>query len=243
MSYKSSGLVRRLAIISLSVLSLSLSGPNATAQNSKGPRRPLPKPASGPRGFEQSTGRDASSRLIVAGATRGPLAPVAPLEGLAYDARPLFVWEAALGARSYHFILREGTDGSGAVVYEADVADSLLIYPANAPALEPGRLYMWRVSTAGVLEKKSGVPATFFVLAGEDAKQVREALEKEKLLAPQGAAQRLKQARLFEQYGIWYDALRVASETLISNPKDAEAKAYYDHLVKQLASEKSAASD
>ena len=235
--------IRRWAIISLGVLSLSLIGVNAPAQNSKGPRRPLPKPASGPRGFEQSTGRDASSRLIVAGATRGPLAPLAPLEGLAYDARPLFVWEAALGARSYHFTLREGADASGALLYEVDVTDSFLIYPPKAPALEPGKLYMWRVSTAGVLERKSGVPATLFVLAGEDAKQVRKALEKEKLLAPQSAAQRLKQARVFEQYGVWYDALRIAIETIISSPKDAEAKAYYDHLVKQLASEKSAATD
>lgn len=237
--------ISRLALLSLVVFSLSLAcfDPNARAQKSQGPRRPLPKPASGPRGFEQSTGRDASSRLIAAGATRGPLAPVAPLEGLAYDARPLFVWEAAPGARSYHFTLREGTDSSSPVIYETDTTDSSLSYPTGAPALVPGKLYMWRVSTAGVLEKKSGAPATFFVLEGEDASQVKTALEKEKLLDPQSAAERLKQARVFEHYGVWYDALRVVSRVMTDDPKNAEAKAYYDHLVATLTSEKSASND
>jgi len=59
------------------------------AQKKTPPRRPLPKPATGSRGFEQA-GRDASSRLIAAGATRGPLKPTAPYEGLAYNAQPLF---------------------------------------------------------------------------------------------------------------------------------------------------------
>ena len=205
------------------------------AQHNK-PRKPLPKPPSGSRGFEQGS-RDASSRLIAAGATRGPLKPVAPYEGLAYNTRPFFAWAAAPGAASYHFTLRGGADSSAPIVYEADSKTAQLSYPADAPALAAGQIYSWHVSTAGVLERKQGSVATFFILAGEDAAQIKIALEKAKLTSPKTAADRLAQARIFEEYGVWYDALRTASELVSENPKDAEAKVFYDSLIKKLRDE------
>ena len=70
-------LVTSLGVI---VLSLTLTGtvlPQGSAQEkpaqeepAQKPRRPLPKPVSGTRGFEQYAGRDASARLIAAAATR-----------------------------------------------------------------------------------------------------------------------------------------------------------------------------
>ena len=200
------------------------------------PRRPLPKPATGSRGFEQA-GKDASSRLIAAGATRGPLKPIAPYEGLAYNDRPFFAWTASPGAASYHFTLREASDSAAKLVYEADVKVSQFSYPADAPALTPGQLYSWRVSMAGVMERKLGTTAKFFVLSRDDAGQVKAALTKAKLTAPKTAAERLAQARVFEQYGIWYDALRIASELVNENPSDAEAKAFYDSLIQHLKDE------
>ena len=155
-------------------------------------------------------------------------------EGLAYKPSPLFAWVPSPGASSYHFMLREGTDSSAPIVYETDVKLAELVYPADAPALTPGRLYSWRVSTVGVMERKLGVAATFFVLAGEDAAQVTRALQNAKLTAPKTAAERLSQARLFAQYGLWYDALRIASELLNESQNDAEAKAFYDSLIKLL---------
>ncbi|HEX8098469.1 MAG TPA: CHAT domain-containing protein [Pyrinomonadaceae bacterium] len=208
----------------------------AFAQN-QGPRRPLPKPPAGSRGFEQYGGKDASSRLIAAGATRGPLKPVAPYEGIAYDPRPLFVWAAAPGAPSYHFTLRDGPDSAAKAVFETDVKTAELQYPADAPALVPGKVYQWRVSVQGVMERKQGAPATFFVLQGDDAAQVAAALKKAKLDAPKTPAERLKQARVFEEYGVWYDALRVARELTKADPGDAAAKEFYDSLVKRLADE------
>ncbi|MEK6336090.1 MAG: CHAT domain-containing protein [Acidobacteriota bacterium] len=218
--------------ISLSLLSLDFI---SRAQDNK-PRRPLPKPPSGSRGFEQ-TGRDASSRLIAAGATRGPLKPIAPYEGLAYNARPFFAWASQPGAASYHLTLREGAESSSPIVYEADVKVAQFSYPPEAPALEPGKLYSWRVSTAGVMEKRQGAVATFFVLAGEDAAQIKTVLDKAKLSAPKTAAERLAQAHIFEDYGVWYDTLRIASELLIENPNNPEAKAYYDSLIQKLKEE------
>jgi hypothetical protein len=210
--------------------------PAHSAPQDNKPRRPLPKPPSGSRGFEQSN-RDSSSRLIAAGATRGPLKPIAPAEGLAYDARPFFAWAPSPGAASYHFTLRSGADSTAAIVYEIDVKTAQLVYPADAPALTAGQIFSWRVSTAGVLERRQGPVATFFVLAGEDAAQVKAALEKAKLTAPKTAAERLAQAHIFEDYGVWYDALRIASEAVVENPNDADAKAYYDALIKKLHDE------
>jgi len=212
----------------------------AFSQDTK-PRRPLPKPPAGSRGFEQGN-RDASSRLIAAGATRGPLKPTAPYEGLAYDARPFFAWTAAPGTASYHFTLRAGADSSAAIVYEADAKTAQLSYPADAPSLIPGQIYSWRISTAGVLERRQGPVATFFVLTGEDAVQVKAALEKAKLTTPKTAADRLAQARIFEDYGVWYDALRIAAELVAADANNADAKAFYDALLKKLKDETEKAS-
>lgn len=205
------------------------------AQENK-PRKPLPKPPTGSRGFEQGS-RDASSRLISAGATRGPLKPIAPYEGLAYDARPFFAWAPSPGAASYHFTLRAGADSSAAIVYETDVKTPQFSYPTDAPALTPGQLYSWRVSTAGVLERRQGPSVTFFALEGEDAAQVKAALEKAKLTVAKTGAERLAQARLFEDYGVWYDALRIASDLVRENPNDTQAKTYYESLIKKLQDE------
>jgi hypothetical protein len=230
------------ALASLLCVAFLIAATSAAAQNSgqgnqSAPRRPLPKPAGGARGFEQYAGRDASSRLIQSGATRGLPRPdaLAPIEGLAYDARPFFKWMAVSGAKSYRFVLREANNTSAPIVYQTEVATPQLLYPANAPSLQPGKLYSWRVSAVGLAERSVGSPVTFFILAGEDSAEVRSALEKAKLAAPQSTEDHIRQAQLFEQYGVWYDALRDASEAINANPKDSAAKSYYQSLVKRLS--------
>lgn len=222
------GLVCLIGVLGFSVAVL--------AQSNVKPRRPLPKPPTGSRGFEQGS-RDSSSRLIAAGATRGPLKPIAPYEGIAYDAHPFFTWAPQPGAAVYHFTLRDGTESSSAIIFESDVKVAQFAYPATGPPLVPGKLYSWRVSTAGVMEKRLGAVATFFVLAGDDAAQVKSALAKAKVAMPKTPADRLRQAQIFEQYGVWYDALRVASELLSENSGDTDAKAFYDSLIKRLKDE------
>jgi tetratricopeptide (TPR) repeat protein len=65
---------------------------------SPSPRRPLPKPVAGSRGFEKYAGRDTSSRLIAGAATREVLDPAAP----AYDRG-----EAAYAADKYKEAVEE----------------------------------------------------------------------------------------------------------------------------------------
>jgi hypothetical protein len=214
------------------------------AQQPAAQRRPLPKPSSGSRGFEQYKGHDAESRLVAAGATReviNPRKPVAPLEGLAYDPRPYFMWEAAPSSKTYHFVLYEddafaleSAKQPAKVLYETDVATTEFRYPAQSPSLMPGKLYSWRVITTGANGKEVGPPVTFFVLAGKDAAELKMVLEKANLSAPKTVAQTLQQARLFEEYGVWYDALRVASNVAAQNPTDDDAQNYYNSLLERL---------
>ena len=203
-------------------------------------RRPLPKPATGPRGFEKYMGKDASSRLIAVGATREvvtPRKPLAPLEGRAYSTRPIFAWQASFGSKSYHFVLYEGdmyVDPSAKIVYEKDVPSTELSYPADAPALVSGKLYSWRVSTPSANGKENGPLAAFRILSGAEAAEVKQAIEQAQLTAPKTTAEHLDLARVFENYGVWYDALRLANEMAAQNPNDAEAQAYYDALLSKL---------
>ncbi len=214
--------------------------------NQTAPRRPLPKPANGSRGFEQYANKDASSRLIASGATRGggtkPTA-VAPMEGLAYDAHPFFKWQAVPNAKSYHFTLRDASGSSAQIIYQTDVATPQMLYPMTAPALEPGKLYSWRVSTSTGIEKNVGAPVAFFILAGEDAAEVKSALAKAKLVAPQTTDEHVRQAQIFERFGVWYDALRDASEAVNANPQDTAAKAYYEALINRLKEAEQAKDD
>ena len=201
-------------------------------------RRPLPKPPSGTRGFEKYAGQDASSRLIAAGATRGvhPRQPVAPLEGAAYDARPFFAWEIEPQSRTYHFILYEGDvekNPAAPIVYQADIKGLELRYPKDGKELKPGTVYSWRVSTPTPTGTEDGPVARIVILSGPELAEIKQALEAARLTAPRTAADRLDQARVFENFGVWYDALRVASE-LAQDPNDKEAQAYFDELLNKL---------
>ena len=243
--FKIPGFARMFFSIGFFVLTLCFVGfiVTAHAQNPsptpREQRRPLPKPPSGARGFEKYAGRDTSSRLIAAGATRetvNPRRPVAPLEGRAYDARPFFAWEIAPGSKSYHFALYEGDfdkDPSAGIVYQADVTLTELTYPKDAPRLEPGKLYSWRVSTPTPTGKEDGVVARFLILSGAEAAEVKQALATAGLTSPNTPEDRLDQARVFENFGVWYDALGIASE-LAQNPNHKEALAYYDALLDKL---------
>ena len=201
------------------------------------PRRPLPKPPNGARGFEKYSG-DSSSRLIAGGATRGvtPRRPRAPVEGVSYEANPFFTWEIEPGSRTYHFTIYEGDvdkDAAARIVYQTDVTVLELSYPKDAPKLEPGKLYSWRVTTPTPTGKEDGPVARIMILAGPEAAEVKQALKTAGLESPKTAADKLDQARVFENFGVWYDALRIASE-LAQNPDDKEAQAYYDRLLDKL---------
>ncbi|MCP9495301.1 MAG: DUF928 domain-containing protein [Pyrinomonadaceae bacterium MAG19_C2-C3] len=216
-----------------------------TAAQAQQPRRPLPKPKGGARGFEQYAGRDASSRLIAAGATRGagiPRKPIAPMEGIALDARPFFLWEPGLNTQTYKFMLYDGdvyADAKAPVVWQTETKEPQLVYPADAPALKPGHLYSWRVAApqSDIRSGNSGsltvgFPVRFFVLVDEDAQPVKQAISDAKLGAtPATLEDKLKHAQLLAEYGVWYDALHIARELVAENPQNDDVQAFYASLI------------
>lgn len=230
-TYRSIALLAMLTFI-CSILTVS-------AQTSQpGARRALPKPPRGSRGFEQYAERDASTRLIAMGATREvttPRKPYAPLLGLAYSPRPFFSWAPAFGSKSYRFVLYDDdvyAKPTARAIFETDVASTEFNYPANRPALTSGKLYSWRVFTNG--GKEAGPAVAFFVLADRDASEVRSALGKANLLTPRTEAERIKQMTLFWEYGVWYDALRIASEIAAKSPDDPKMQQRYEDLLSAL---------
>jgi hypothetical protein len=218
--------------------------PGAQNTNSSGTstkrRRPLPKPPSGSRDFEKYAGQDSSTRLIAAGATREtnvPRRPLAPIVGGAYDPLPIFKWETAPDSSVYHFAIYEGDlykNPSTRIVYKTDSIVTELRYPQDAPPLKRGQLYSWRVSTPNPNGKDDdGIVARVMILAGVERNEIRKALARARLISPKTRVDRLAQARVFENYGVWYDALRIARE-LARDPNDKEALAYYEALLDKL---------
>ena len=230
-----------LALPALLVSMLCIASSINAQQPAAQVRRPLPKPATGTRGFEKYTGKDATNRLIAVGATREvvppPRKPFAPLEGRSYSATPFFAWQAAFGSKSYHFTLYDGdviADKNAKIVYEKDVAATEFSYPTDAPALEPGKLYSWRVATPSAKGKDEGQVVTFRVLAGAEAAELKQAIEQAKLTSASTTPDLLDLATVYENYGVWYDALKVANDLAAEKPDDSAAQAYYDTLLDKL---------
>jgi hypothetical protein len=100
--------------------------------------------------------------------------------------------------------------------------------------LKRGQLYSWRVSTPNPNGKDDdGMVAGVRILAGRQYAEIRKELAKAQLTSPKTPVDRLDQARVFENYDVWYDALRIASD-LARDPVDKEALAYYSALLDKL---------
>lgn len=230
----------RSALATLALSAVIVTGLVATPAQQPAPRRPLPKPAAGARGFEQYSARDASSRLIAAGATRNldqAGIPSAPLLGLAYNSRPFFQWSQAVdvASPSYRFTLYDGDvtlNQAARVVYETDLTNAELVYPESAKPLAPGELYSWRVVSTGEGKKVTGKAVTFFVLSKADADVINRALTTAKLMNPKTPAEQMKQAEIFAEYGVWYDALRIAND--LANSSDEAETNLFDKMMDQL---------
>ena len=203
--------------------------------------RPLPKSTEGPRSFEKYTGKDEINRLIARATSRLRSSlpqPFAPLEGRSYSSRPFFAWRDPLDSKSYHFTLYDGdvfADKNAKIVYEKDVAATEFSYPTDASSLEPGKLYSWRVAIPSAKGKDEGQVVTFRILSGTEAAEVKQGIEQAKLTTPMTTADLLDLAKVFENFGVWYDALKVASNLVAEKPGDAAAQAYYDSLLSKVS--------
>ena len=97
-------------------------------------------------GFDLTDTKKLAGQPMVVGATRGehPVVSLAPHLGKLYGAHPTFAWSYDDPAAKFTFVI---ADESNTDVFRADVGGTRIRYPANAPALQDGKVYFWSVST------------------------------------------------------------------------------------------------
>jgi hypothetical protein len=161
-------------------------------------------------GFElDKKSADQSGNTQTGGATRGAGPTVflsAPHLAKLYTLTPTFYWTSGVKTKAFFFRL---FDADGDVGYEAHIPGFSLQYPASAPALEPGKTYIWTVQAGLGLLGGGSIPVQFVVLSQAE----RAELEKE--LA---GADAMKRAAIFTDRRLWYDAIGAYTELIAQHP-------------------------
>ncbi len=105
--------------------------------------------------------------LAVRGKSRGPTL-LAPRETKLLTAAPRFQW---IGMEGQPSAVR--VSGAAGVIWSAEnVVETQIVYPASAPALQPGAAYSWSAERRGVTAEN----ASFALLGAADARAVKERL-------------------------------------------------------------------
>jgi hypothetical protein len=202
----------------------------AVAQT-KPPAKPEQKPeppkrvrvATDVSGFDLAPQQKVAKAAGVAGASRGagnaasPLL-LAPHMGKLYGPWPRFDWSFNRRVRKYIFVL---ADENQEEIYRAEVTRPEFQYPADAPRLEPGKTYFWRVEPEPKgMDLMASDPAGLKVISGPELQKIEQALSR---IGPTETFDTgLARAQLFAEHGLWYDALAAYGELIEKNPDRAE---------------------
>ncbi len=128
---------------------------------------------------------------------------VAPRKTRLLSGRPLLQWTAVPGATSYKVSI-EGT------TWQTEVAGATeLAYPADAPALEPGKSYRLVVEAGGRSSREEAGPDLgFSLLAADEAQDVRAEEARVGALGLSDEATRLLVANLYAGRRLYAEALQ-----------------------------------
>lgn len=215
----------------------------AVAQT-KPPAKPEAKPEPPKRqrvttnmsGFDLAPQAKVAETAGVAGGSRGAgnaSSPVllAPHLGKLYGPSPRFTWSFNRRVTKYVFVL---SDENLEEIYRADVTRPEFQYPADAPRLEPGKTYFWRVEpNPKGMDIMASDPAGMKVISGPELQEIEQALSK---IGPTESYDNgLARARLFAEHGLWYDALTAYGELMEKNPDRAELYEERSAIYAQLA--------
>lgn len=174
-------------------------------------------------GFDLLEAKRLSSEPIVVGATRAIPQPVAlaPRLGKLYGGNPTFAWSYEGTAAKYVFVL---TDDAQTEVYRVEVSGTQFRYPADAPALQSGKIYFWTVTTPGsLLVARSSDPSGVSVVSTAQRQEIEKTLAQ---FPGNSYEARLARAQVFTDYRLWYDALAAFTELIERYPDRAEL---YEH--------------
>lgn len=174
----------------------------------------------------------AASANQIGGASRGvtnskPVALYAPHKGLLYTLHPDFWWQGDAHA-TYKFHL-QGIDGG--ISWTRPVTGTSLNYPADAPALEPGKTYTWGIASEASL---FGPPAPAALLVVMSPAERAEIKAQEDRIQGDTEQAGIERARVFYKHHLWYDTLMAYNALIAKYPADAKLYKMRDHLYEQL---------
>jgi hypothetical protein len=162
----------------------------------------------------------------VGAASRGSVSRLtlcAPSSGVTLSTRPLFEWRAPDGgaAKVTFSLLNENGD----VLYENEVSGTSFEYPADAPALQPGQTYSWKVSGGEI----SRLPEPVAITLQDKAEQagVRSALA--------SASDPLVYAQVFLRNGLWYDTVAALEGGMQKHPERKDLQEQLSKLYQEIA--------
>lgn len=178
----------------------------------------------------------------IGGASRGlsnssPVKLYAPHKGRVYTLRPSFWWQGDPHA-TYKFHLR---DLEGGTSWNRQVTGTSMAYPADAPALKPGKTYQWRVESNSSLFGPPPPSAILVVLPEAERRQIKADESKVQGDSEQAGMER---AQVLYNHRLWYDTLMAYNSLIAQYPKDAKLYKLRDSFYEQLpATRKLAAAD
>ena len=212
------------AIICIGVLSLVAAG--MAVRELPAQEKPPPEKTRRQRivtdlsGFDLLDTTRVKTQTIVAGATRGADAPsaLAPKLGRAFALDPLLTWGCEGNPQSFLVTLWNDAHEE---VYRAEVSGRSLRYPPDAPALEPGRTYLWTVSASVSLFGGGGsTPVGILMVAPDQRETIQAELDLVGDFDLYTAG--LERARIFTRHRVWYDAIASYTDLIARFPDQAE---------------------
>lgn len=170
--------------------------------------------------------------LIVPTRAEPPVgAPVilSPRKTKVLAARPLLRWAPVAGAQTYDVSVR-----GGSLSWSTRVSGATeLVYPADAPALQPGVSYKLSVSAAGRSSDEETEPGLgFSVLKADEAQTVQAAEARVRSLGLADAATRLLIANLYAGQGLNAEAIDILRDVARSANEPAVTRTLGDLFLK-----------
>jgi Domain of Unknown Function (DUF928) len=189
-------------------------------------------------GFDLTDTKKLAGQPMVVGATRGehPVVPLAPHLGKIYGAHPAFAWSYDDKAAKFTFVI---SDEANTDIFRAEVSGTEFRYPANAPALQDGKIYFWSVSTpTSLVSSAASNPSGILVVTAAERLEIDKKLAG---ISGNSFAAGMARARVFTDARLWYDAIDAYNELIERFPKRADFYESRGTIYAQLTSTQSLA--
>jgi hypothetical protein len=216
-------------ILTISVLSIFLAGGAIAA--------PTKKPYG--LGVPISSGTGGAVRSIA----NALVIPLAPEDGgRTATERPTFYWYLPKSANFPYktiFELRDPSDQNGDVVYRAEgIADKSGLYkltlPQNSPSLKPEKVYIWQLRLRGSTAS-SNLQAIGSIMLSKPDGDIQKAISQ--------ATTNVEKAKVYSNYGYWFDALNIYTNQIETEPKNQTAYNMRTEMMLEVFTPKSADSE